>query len=29
VAEQEALAQGLKEKSQEFAAKGSDVYVAP
>jgi phosphomethylpyrimidine synthase len=29
VAEQDALAQGLAEKSQEFAAKGSDVYLAP
>jgi phosphomethylpyrimidine synthase len=29
VAEQEALAKGLAEKSQEFADKGSDVYLAP
>jgi phosphomethylpyrimidine synthase len=29
VAEQDALTQGMAEKSQEFAAKGSDVYVAP
>jgi phosphomethylpyrimidine synthase len=29
VAEQEALAQGLAEKSQEFAEKGGDVYLAP
>jgi len=29
VAEQDALAQGLAEKSQEFAEKGSDVYLAP
>jgi phosphomethylpyrimidine synthase len=29
VAEQQAIAQGLQEKSQEFAAKGSDIYVAP
>jgi phosphomethylpyrimidine synthase len=29
VAEQDALARGLAEKSQEFAAKGNDVYLAP
>jgi phosphomethylpyrimidine synthase len=29
IAEQEALAQGLREKSQEFAGKGGDVYLAP
>jgi phosphomethylpyrimidine synthase len=29
VAEEAALAQGLAEKSQEFAEKGSDVYLAP
>ena len=29
VAEQEALAKGLAEKSQEFADKGNDVYLAP
>jgi phosphomethylpyrimidine synthase len=29
VAEQDALAQGLQEKSQEFAEKGNDVYLAP
>jgi phosphomethylpyrimidine synthase len=29
VAEQEAIARGLAEKSQEFAANGSDVYLAP
>jgi phosphomethylpyrimidine synthase len=29
LAEQDALAKGLTEKSQEFAAKGSDVYLAP
>jgi phosphomethylpyrimidine synthase len=29
VSEQEALAKGLEEKSQEFADKGNDVYVAP
>ena len=29
VAEQDALAQGLAEKSQEFAEKGNDVYLAP
>jgi len=29
VAEQEALAQGLAEKSTEFAKQGGDVYVAP
>ena len=29
VTEQDALAQGLAEKSHEFAAKGSDVYLAP
>ncbi len=29
VAEQDALAQGMAEKSQEFADKGSDVYLAP
>jgi phosphomethylpyrimidine synthase len=29
VAEQDALARGLAEKSQEFAEKGNDVYLAP
>jgi len=29
LAEQEALAQGLEEKSKEFAEKGNDVYIAP
>jgi len=29
IAEQEALAQGLQEKSKEFAEKGNDVYLAP
>jgi phosphomethylpyrimidine synthase len=29
VAEQEAIAKGLAEKSQEFADKGNDVYLAP
>jgi phosphomethylpyrimidine synthase len=29
VAEQDAIAKGLAEKSQEFADKGSDVYLAP
>jgi phosphomethylpyrimidine synthase len=29
VAEQDALAKGLAEKSQEFADKGNDVYLAP
>ena len=29
VSETDALAQGLTEKSQEFAAKGNDVYLAP
>jgi phosphomethylpyrimidine synthase len=29
VADQDALAKGLAEKSQEFADKGSDVYLAP
>src|SRR5580698_5831232 len=29
VTEQDALAQGLAEKSQEFADKGNDVYLAP
>ena len=29
VAEQDALAQGLAKKSQEFAEKGNDIYLAP
>ena len=29
VSEDQALAQGLAEKSQEFVEKGSDVYLAP
>lgn len=29
VAEQDALAKGLAEKSKEFTAKGGDVYLAP
>jgi phosphomethylpyrimidine synthase len=29
VTEQQALEKGLQDKSQEFAAKGSDVYITP